>query len=210
MEVNIMKNTNKKSVFFFVGIMVLLLIMLTACSTEKSSDQSNQSDSVSEQTTDSDQESSEETVTSNGQLQGQDLTDITKLAIPDEVVFLHDGERTIYEKGDPKFQLIIYLNNARQGRKLGALKLAVDFQNYVWVTGDYLIYQYTSTDYVPVYFSLLPSKEGRFPNYVVNCYSPNGFITEDAGSNPTKIFAHGHLAPADALLDYLSQVPKVV
>lgn len=32
------------------------------------------------------------------ELKGQDVSDITKLATPDELVYLHDGVKTIYKK----------------------------------------------------------------------------------------------------------------
>ena len=137
----------------------------------------------------------------NPELKGQDISDITKLAVPDEIVYLHDGVKMVYTKEHPKFNKIIQLNNNRQTEPLGALKLFVDF-NDVAVHGDYLIYQYKNTNFVPVYFKLAPSPDESFGNWIMNKYGTK--IPADGERDPAKTMAHGHLAPADELLAYLN------
>jgi hypothetical protein len=136
----------------------------------------------------------------NLELKGQDVSDITKLAEPDEIVYLHDGVKTVYPKEHPKFEKIIQLNKKRQTKQLEPLKLFVDYNDVV-IHGDYLIYQYKSTNFVPVYFKLVPSPYERLENWVMNKYDSN--IPADGKDNPSKINAYGHLAYADELLAYL-------
>lgn len=129
---------------------------------------------------------------------GQDVSDITKLATPDEIVYLHDGTKTTYPKDSPKFNKIIQKNKARQTKKLDACKCMIDVPS----NGDYLIYYYTRTNYAPVYFKLVLSPDDRFENNVFNYYGtklPNYAKKYDK----SKIDVYGHPAHADELLVYL-------
>lgn len=133
---------------------------------------------------------------------GQDISDITKLPTPDELVYLHNGVYTGgISKRNPKFQKIIQLNNSRQTKKLGALKLAVDYKS-TEINGDYLIYLYYTKNLVPVYFKLVPSTDGKFDNWLMNYYGSNAVPSVDKVIR-TNVNAYGTLAPADELLDYL-------
>lgn len=172
----------------FLISMCFLIFFLTSCS--QNSNQS--SKNVSANTTSSNLKKST-------RLKGQDVSDITKLSTPDELVFLHDGVKTTFAKENPKFKKIIQLNNKRQTRQTGACKCIIDF-NDVAKNGDYLIYNYTNTNYVPVYFKLVPSPD-KFENWAMNNYGSN--IPSDEKDVRTKINAFGPLAPAGELLSYL-------
>lgn len=176
----------------FIVSMCLLLFFLTSCS--QTSNQSSKN------------VSSNNTTTSNKlknirEFTGQDISDITKLPTPDELAYLHEGRYTIISKRNPKFQKIIQLNNSRQTKKLGALELAVDYKS-TEKNGDYLIYLYDSKNFVPVYFKLVPSPDGKFENWLINYYGSNAVPSVDKVIR-TNTSAYGHLAPADELLDYL-------
>jgi hypothetical protein len=139
-----------------------------------------------------------------GQLRGQDVTDITALAPPDEVVYMCDGAQIAFSKGTPEYRRIMDLNNARQTEKAdkteGALQLLVDFEHGATQTGDFLIYQYENTTFVPVYFSL--REPGH--NFVINYYfanSPPSYIVSRAERN-----AYGsNIGSSDELLAYLRE-----
>jgi hypothetical protein len=177
----------KKRVFLIS--MCLLLFFLTSCS--QTINQSSKKVSANNSTTSNN-------LKKNPELKGQDVSDITKLTTPDELVYLHDEVKTTYTKDNPKFKKIMQINTARQTKKLDACKCMLDesFQ------GDYLIYNYKSTNYVPVYFKLVPSPDERFENNVFNYYGSNP-IPSDEKNDPTKIEMYGHLAPADELIAYL-------
>jgi len=173
----------------FLISMCLLLFFLTSCS--QTINQSSKSVSPKNSSTSSN-------IKKNEELKGQDVSDITKLATPDELVYLHDGVKTTITKDSPKFKEIIQMNTARQAEKLNVCKCMIDksFQ------GDYLIYNYKSFNYVPVYFKLVPSPDERFENNVFNYYSSTP-IPSDEKNDPTKNEMYGHLAPADELIAYL-------
>jgi hypothetical protein len=134
----------------------------------------------------------------NPELKGQDVSDITKLATPDEIVYLHNGVKTTFTKEDVRFQGFIIVNNKRQTNKLGACECMIDksFQ------GDYLIYNYKN-NYVPVYFKLVPSPDEGFENNVFNYYGSTPIPSNEI-NDPTKTEIYGHLAPANQLLAYLN------
>jgi hypothetical protein len=170
----------------------LLLLFLTSCS--QTSNQSSKN------------VTSTNTTTSNNLknirvYKGQDISDITKLPTPDELVYLHNGVYSDISKRNPKFQKIIQLNNSRQTKKLDALKLAVDYKS-TEINGDYLIYVYYTKNFVPVYFKLIPSSEGKFDNWLINYYGSNAVPSVDKVIR-TNVNAYGNLAPADELLAYL-------
>jgi hypothetical protein len=171
--------------------MCLLLFFLTSCQT---SNQSSKNVSSNNTTTLNNQKNTRE-------FTGQDISDITKLPTPDELVYLHNGIYTGISKKNPKFQKTIQLNNSRQTKKLGALELAVDYKS-TEKNGDYLIYLYDSKNFVPVYFKLVPSPDGKFENWLINYYGSNAVPSPDKVIR-TNINAFGHLAPADELLAYL-------
>jgi hypothetical protein len=171
----------------------LLLFFLTSCS--QTSNQSSTNVSSNNKTTSSKPKDIRV-------YKGQDISDITKLPPPDELVFLHNG---VYSgeitKRNPKFQKILQLNSARQTKKLGALKLAIDYKS-TEKNGDYLIYLYHSKNFVPVYFKLVPSPDENFDNWVINYYGTNAVPSVDKVIR-TNVNAFGHLAPADELLALL-------
>ncbi|MDQ0201727.1 hypothetical protein [Neobacillus ginsengisoli] len=175
--------------------MCLLLFFLTSCM--KTSNQSTKNVSSSNSTTSSN-------LKKNTELKGQDVSDITKLITPDELVYLHDGVKKTYTKEDQKFQTIIQLNNKRQTKKLGALKTELIYSNGFPSHGDYLIYKFTNTNYAPIYFELVPSPDERFENSVVNYYGSNTLPSYVKKDDPTKFRTYGHLAPADELLAHLN------
>jgi hypothetical protein len=177
-----------KKMAFIVSI-CLLLFFLTSCS--QTSIQSSKNVSFNNTTTSSNLPA----------LMGHDVSDITKLATPDELVYLHDGGYTIITKKNPKFQKIIQLNSSRQTKKLGASELVVDYKN-IEKNGDYLIYLYTDTNYVPVYFKLVPSPDEKSENWLINYYGSH--LPSDRKVIRTNINAFGNLAPADKLLAYLN------
>jgi hypothetical protein len=181
---------------FVVGV-CYLVFFLTSCS--QTSNQSSKNVSSNNSTILSN-------LNKNSKLEGQDVSDIKKLATPDELVYLHDGVKTIYTKNSPKFKKIIQINEARQTKKLNALKLAIwaVFQDKNFASkGDILFYHYTNSNYAPIYFNLVPSPDEMFANCVANYYSSNGLPSYVKTDDPTKIDAFGHLAPADELLAYL-------
>lgn len=176
----------------FLISMCFLLFFLTSCS--QTSNQSSKNVSYNKPTTSS-------TLKKTRVFKGQDISDITKLPTPDELVYLHDGSYTIITKKNPKFQKIIQLNNSRQTKKLVALKLAVDYKS-TEKNGDYLIYLYDTKNFVPVYFKLVPSPDGEVDNWLMNYYGSNAVPSVDKVIRTnTNIF--GHLAPAEELLAYL-------
>lgn len=166
-----------------------LLFFLTSCS---------QPSKQSSKNTSSNNSSTSSNLHSNSELMGQDVSDITKLATPDEIVYLHEGVKTTYPKDSPKFNKIIQKNKVRQTKKLDACKCMIDVAS----NGDYLIYNYTSTNYAPVYFKVVPSPDERFENNVFNYYGTK--LPDYAKKyDKSKIDVYGHLAPADELLAYL-------
>lgn len=173
--------------------MFLLPFFLTSCN--QTSNQSSKNVSSNNKKTSND-------IKNIRVFKGQDISDITKLPTPDELVYLHDG---VYSgeitKRNPKFQKIIQLNTARQTKKLGVLKLAIDYKS-TEKNGDYLIYLYDSKNFVPVYFKLVPSPDENFDNWVINYYGTNAVPSVDKVIR-TNVDTFGHLAPADELLAFL-------
>ncbi|UOY92990.1 hypothetical protein MUG87_02300 [Ectobacillus sp. JY-23] len=121
----------------------------------------------------------------------QDLSNITSLAVPNKVVYVHNGIRTTYTNENPKFQNIIEMNAVRQTSTLEALKLAIDSAT-VAKQGDYLIYEYENNRYESVYFHLMSSPDNNFANWVANVDGKN-------------VTPYGNLAPVDELLTYLKR-----
>ncbi|OIK12908.1 hypothetical protein BIV60_15400 [Bacillus sp. MUM 116] len=174
----------------FLVSMCLLLFFLTSCS--QTSNQSSKKASSSSTSTN---------LKNTRVFKGQDVSDITKLHTPDELVYLHNGISTMITKKNPKFQKILQLNNSRQTKKLNALKLVVDYK-ITKKNGDYLVYLYDTKNYVPVCFDLVPSPDEGFENFVGNYYGSDAVPSDDKVIR-TNINAFGHLAPADKLLAYL-------
>lgn len=181
----------KKSVF--IVSMCLLLFFLTSCS--QTSNQSSQNVSSNNKTTSNDLKDARV-------YKGQDISDITKLPTPDQLVYLHNGVYGMITKRNPKFKKIIQLNNSRQTKKLAALELVVDYKS-TEKNGDYLIYLYDTKNFVPVYFKLVASPDGKFDNWLINYYGSNAVPSPDKVIR-TNINAFGSLAPADELLAYLN------
>jgi hypothetical protein len=177
----------------FLVSMCFLLCFLTSCS---------QTSNQSSKKVSSDNKTTSRNLKDIRVFKGQDISDITKLPTPDQLVYLHNG---VYwgdiTKKNPKFQKIIQLNNLRQTKKLGALKLTVDYKS-TENNGDYLIYIYDTKNLVPVYFKLVPSSDGRFDNWLINYYGSNAVPSVDKVIR-TNVNAYGNLAPADELLAYL-------
>jgi hypothetical protein len=176
----------------FLVSMCFLLFFLTSCS--QTSNQSSKNVSTNNKTTSNKLKNIRE-------FTGQDISDITKLPTPDELVYLHNGISTLITKKNPKFQIIIQLNTKRQTKKLSALEFVVDYK-ITKKNSDYLVYLYDTKNYVPVCFDLFPSPDERFENFVANYYGSDAVPSEDKVIR-TNINAFGNLSPADELLAYL-------
>ncbi|MEH7253701.1 hypothetical protein V7111_16365 [Neobacillus niacini] len=186
---------NNKLLFILI-VVILFAVGLSSCN--KISNQSTSSKKAESAT----QKAESSKAESIAVLEGQDVSDITKLKTPDELVYLHDGSETVFNSDNPKFQKIIQLNSTRQTNQLDVLKLFIDY-NDVANYGDYLIYKYTKSNYAAIYFKLAPSPDGDFINWVVNYYGSKLIPGYAQNYDQSKIEAYGYLAPADELLTYL-------
>ena len=126
----------------------------------------------------------------------QDVSVVTGLQPPETIAYLKDGKRTAFAQGGEEYARILELNNQRYSQPLQSTlgMLSPDYATQ----GAYLVYEYP--DRAPVYFHLASSSDGSANTVVQVAEGERDKLTEEQRG---WLFAFGHLAPADELLDDL-------
>lgn len=131
---------------------------------------------------------------SNDDANPKEIVSLIDIPTPDSIIFHHNSVKKTFVKGSDAFNEIINLNNKRDSKKLGAMKLWVDIDSLLQNT-DMLEYVYQN--YKSVYFNLIKDEELEKNNADIN------WVAMGYDSNVFKQFIYGGLSSADELINYL-------
>lgn len=116
-----------------------------------------------------------------------DVADCTKLPKPDEIVYIHKGKETVFQKGSEEFQEIFVLNQDRCTQKMDMLKLAM--VESVLKGYDRLVYRYQEK-YESVTFNLTLRDGDNPSDYWVSPQTTPTMTFYGFVSEPTELLAY--------------------
>lgn len=185
---------HKKILLIGLIIVIIAIITMYIIITNSNKNESNLNTQIENNIISDNNEDNNNITNLNGDQNPQDLKSLQDIPKPDSIIFYHNGVQRTFYKETKEFNEIIKLNNKRDTKNLGPMKLAVDINGLI--QNDDML-QYTYQNYDPVYINLIKDKELENNNIEIN------WISVGYDSKVFNQFIYGGLLSADELIDYL-------
>lgn len=179
-----------------IGLISAIIAIITICIiiTNSNKNESSLNSQVENNTISDNNEDNNSITNLNSDENPQYLKSLQYIPTPDSITFCHNGVQKTFYKKTNEFNEIIKLNNKRDTKNLGPMKLAVDIKGLMQNT-DMLKYNYENYD--PVYFNIIKDEQLKNNQTEVN------WVSVGYDSKIFNQFIYNGLLSADELINYL-------